>query len=71
MHCDNGGEFRAEFENLCKDKGIMMYRSMPYSPWMNGKIECFWKAFERVVIHRYSQTEYLLQEGFNTVPHTD
>ena len=32
LHLDNGGEFRAEFEEILKEKGILIFKSEPYSP---------------------------------------
>lgn len=40
IHCDNGGEYTSNmFKNYCKDKGIVIEYTLPYSPQMNGKSE--------------------------------
>ena len=45
---DNRGEFIGEsFQNVLKDYGIEQYRTHPYSPQENGKIERFWLTIER------------------------
>lgn len=40
IRCDNGGEFTSNyFKNYCKNKGISLEYTAPYSPQMNGKAE--------------------------------
>jgi transposase InsO family protein len=42
IHCDNGTEFKGNFEALCKSKGIDIWHTLPRHPWQNGKNERFW-----------------------------
>ena len=46
LHTDNGAEFKGTFKGLLRHNGIDLYLSKAYSPWMNGKIERFWKTME-------------------------
>ena len=43
VRCDNGVEFRGEFEDFCVKMGIKIYRSTPYEPWANGRAEALMK----------------------------
>lgn len=47
LKCDCGNEFRGVFEGAAKIHKIQFFRSKPYSPWMNGKVERFWREFSR------------------------
>ena len=45
---DNGGEFLGEsFQNVLKEHGIEQYRTHPYTPQENEKIDRFWLIIER------------------------
>lgn len=49
IRCDNGGEYRSkEFQNFCKDNGIFIDYTVPYTPELNGKAE----RMNRSVIER-------------------
>lgn len=40
LRCDNGGEFvNYEFKDWCKNKGIVIDRTIPHTPQLNGKAE--------------------------------
>lgn len=40
LRCDNGGEYVSkEFVNYCRDKGIILDYTVPYTPQHNGKAE--------------------------------
>ena len=47
----------------------MKFRSLPYSPWMNGKIERFWRSFEKVCDGDYEHAEEKLQIAYENVRH--
>jgi putative transposase len=39
IQVDGGSEFKAEFEQACKDKGILLYELPPKSPKLNAGVE--------------------------------
>lgn len=40
LRCDNGGEYSSNiFQDWCKNKGIIVEYTVPYSPQLNGKSE--------------------------------
>jgi transposase InsO family protein len=39
IQVDGGAEFRAEFEQACKDKGLALFVLPPKSPQINGAVE--------------------------------
>lgn len=42
LRCDNGGEYRSrDLMNFCKEKGIQLQYTPPYSPQVNGVAERF------------------------------
>ena len=45
---DNGGEFIGkEFQDVMNEKSIECFRTHPYTPEENGKVERFWLTLER------------------------
>lgn len=45
---DNGGEFIGEeFQSVLKERSIECFRTHPYTPEENGKVERFWLTLER------------------------
>ena len=44
---DNGGEFVADFERVLDRNQIKHYKTQPYSPEENAKIERFWRTYEQ------------------------
>ena len=45
---DNGGEFIGEeFQHVLNENGIECFRTHPYTPEENGKIERFWDTLEK------------------------
>lgn len=66
---DNGKEFIGiEFQNVLQSNGIEDWRTHPYTPEQNGKVERFWRTLEsarnkerpldeeyiRSIIHQYN-----------------
>jgi transposase InsO family protein len=39
IRCDNGGEFRGAFEDMCTERGIRIVRGSPYSSNSQGMVE--------------------------------
>ena len=39
IQVDGGSEFKAEFEDACKDKGLVLYELPPKRPQLNGAVE--------------------------------
>lgn len=40
LRCDNGGEYvNSNLQNWCKEKGVILDYTVPYSPQLNGKAE--------------------------------
>jgi len=39
IQVDGGSEFKAEFEDACKDKGLQLYELPPKRPQLNGAVE--------------------------------
>lgn len=54
---DNGSEFVGkEFGFLCSQLSIIHSKTPPYKPQSNGKIEAFWKIFNREFLHPNTYT---------------
>jgi len=47
--CDNGSEFRAEFETGVRNLGIELRHTAAYSPSSNGLIERQIGSFKRIL----------------------
>ena len=39
IHAKNGGEYRGQFEQYCRDHGVRFLRSVPKTPQHNGVVE--------------------------------
>ena len=60
VQCDQGSEFKGEFENLCRDLNILIIRSSSHHPQSQGKIErshSSWKSKIRFDIIRSAEEE--------------
>lgn len=63
IETDNGGEFTGkDFESVLNEYGIIHYKTDPYSPQENGKIERWWQHYEKAkdnnmlyeIVHEYN-----------------
>lgn len=58
IRCDNGGEFSSHaFKNFCKNKGIIIEYTMPYSPQQNGKSERMNRTLQDKVRIKLAETK--------------
>jgi transposase InsO family protein len=53
MTIDKDREFVGEdFQRTLKEHGIQQWRTGPYTPEQNGKMEGWWQTLERTTVHR-------------------
>jgi transposase InsO family protein len=63
---DNGGEFTgADFQAVLAEFGIEDWRTKPYTPQQNGKIERWWGTLEKGIIDRETVEEFI--KNYNNV----
>ena len=46
IQIDGGSEFKAEFEDYCRQRGLALYVLPPYSPKLNGRVERLQRTFQ-------------------------
>ena len=64
---DNGGEFTGKFARyIIKMLSIKHWRTHPYTPEQNGKIERFWRRVER--LENYKDLEKFIQSYNEIIP---
>ena len=48
LRCDNLGEYISqEFKVFCKNEGIIVEYTVPYTPEINGVAECMYRTLEK------------------------
>jgi transposase InsO family protein len=59
---DNGGEFTgASFQAVLRQNGIRDWRTEPYTPQQNGKIERWWKTLEQGIVKRTEVERFIVE----------
>jgi putative transposase len=62
MTIENGGEFVGEdFQRTLKEHGIQQWRTEPYTPEQNGKMERWWQTLERTIVDREDIGRFVAQ----------
>jgi transposase InsO family protein len=57
---DNGGEFVGEkFQAVLENNGIRQWRTRPYTPEQNGKVERWWGTLENGIVDRERIDEFV------------
>lgn len=70
LRCDNGGEYTSNnFKDYCKENGIVIDYTVPYTPQQNGKAERFNRSLmekARSMIHESSVPKFFWDEAIKT-----
>jgi transposase InsO family protein len=64
---DNGTEFKAQFQQLLENEGIIHRWTTPHNPQQNGKIERFWRNVKKLNNER--DIGFKIRQ-YNEMPHT-
>ena len=71
INADWGTEFLGKFSRYCRDAGIRIRRSEPYTPWRNGQVEVYNRKLKTTRIDHQEALELRLRvqaetcRGFN------
>lgn len=66
---DNGTEFKSTFDSKCKELGILVHLTHPYTPQENGKVERFWSTLSSA-IHDWNDVDTVVEEYNNHWPYS-
>jgi putative transposase len=65
---DNGGEFTgAAFTGLLHQYGVTTWRTTPYTPQQNGKMERFWRTLDNAGNGSCSENTIILSSPTTTI----